>query len=137
MGLEHWEREPFTFDGAFLGENFRLVGNTPVPIIAVFEHENDVRGFKQEILKLAYIRCPLKIGITYSEPQNRPQCEASILGWVGDTLDELNKHRREDSESDYVYLLGVDAGRFELAWYHLTFDAASGPGTFQALKVQT
>jgi hypothetical protein len=133
MGLEHWERQPFTFDGAFLGKSFRLVGNTPVPIIAVFEHENDIRGFEQEVLKLACMRCPLKIGLTYSKPESRSKSEAQILDWVRDTLREVGERVAEDLRSEYVYLLGVDRLPFGADWYHLTFDAASGPGAFQAL----
>jgi hypothetical protein len=58
------------------------------------------------------------------------------LKWVRETLHEVSEHAAEDPRAEYVYLLGVDRPAFEVGWYHLTFDAASGPGEFRFLSVQ-
>jgi len=134
MELRYWKREPFRFDGAFIQPAHRLVQDYPIPMIAVFEHEDKIGGFEEEVVKLCQIRCPLKIGITYCQPESQSQWEGQILGWVRDVLQQLEEHTKEDPESEYVFLLGAHAKPFGADWYHLTFPAASGPGTFQALR---
>jgi hypothetical protein len=142
MGLKYWDGEPFRFEGAFVRENHRVVGNYRVPIIAVFEHELDIHGFEQEVIKLAHISCPLKIGITYSNywmptttEQVRRECENLIWKWTSDAFRQLSPYTKENPESEYVYLMGVDEQPFELSWYHLTFNAGSWPETLRPFEL--
>jgi hypothetical protein len=134
MGLKYWDREPFRFDGAFVAKPYRVVGKDyPIPIIAVFEHESKIAGFEKDVVKLAQIRCPLKIGITYTEAEAQGSAEGKISEWVREIRRELNELTEEDHKCEYVYLLGVDKQPYMVDWYHLTFDAASEPANFQVL----
>lgn len=136
MGLNYCKKEPFRFDGAFVAENHRCVGgHYPLPMISVFEHESGIERFEKDIVKLATIRCPLKIGITYTKPNLRSEAEDKISKWVLEIRRVLNELTKEDPKCEYVYLLGVDKQPFMVDWYHLSFEEASGPGSFQALPM--
>jgi len=134
MNLKWWDREPFRLDGVFVHKDYKLVGNYPLPIIVGIEHENDLRTFGQEIAKLAYIRCPLKVGITYTLaiPGPVPQeiilrSQGLIKKAVSDILSDLSKWIGEDPQAEYVYLLGVESQVLELDWYALCFLASTDP----------
>ena len=67
MNLKNWRGgEPFRFDGVLLPPVYRTVGNYPLPMIAIIEHENNPVGFETEVVKLIWSVAPLKVGITYS-----------------------------------------------------------------------
>jgi len=66
LHLECYEGEPFRLDGAIYDRDHPPQGNFPFPIVVAFEHENNHRGFDDEICKLLSVRCPLKVGITYA-----------------------------------------------------------------------
>ena len=128
IGLAHWDRQPFNFDGAFLVRPYHVIGNIPVPIAAVFEHELDIETFREEIVKLAYIRCPFKIGITYTIPKrNAIEWEAQIVEWTDSLLQTLQPYTLEDKGTRYVLLLGVEKPALELSWWALSFSTKSGP----------
>jgi hypothetical protein len=122
MGLMYWDREPFRLDAAFVTPDFREIGNIPLPLIAAIEHENDIRGFQQEIAKLAHVRCPLKVGITYSQ-LSVPPTDSEILSAktkIDTWIEGVNKLicAKEDPSSEYVYLLGVETVRYTLEWHY-------------------
>lgn len=135
MDLVWWDREPFRLDGVFVRPDFKLVGNYPLPIIVGIEHENDLRTFVQEITKLAHVRCPLKVGITYTlaVPGPVPQevvtrSQEYIKNMVTEISISLNKCIAEDPQAEYIYLLGVEFQFLELEWYALHFMAGTDPG---------
>ena len=132
MNLIWWDREPFRLDGAFIRLDSKVVGNYRLPIIVAVEHENDLRTFVQEITKLAHIRSPLKVGITYTSPIPGPASQQLILSSqekiksvVIEISTSLNKWVGEDPQTEYVYLLGVESQPSELDWYALGFVAGS------------
>jgi hypothetical protein len=131
MGLRYWPREPFRFDGAFVAERHRVVGGSyPVPMIVVFEHEDKFQGFEAEIVKLGHIRCPLKVGITYTPVAIRDTVERKLVEWVREIRRELNEIGTEDHKFEYVYMLGVERELYMLDWYHLTFGGPTEPQAF-------
>ena len=101
MGLVYWDREPFRVDAAFVRPrpDFRLIGNLLLPLVVAIEHENDFRGFIQEIAKLTHIRCPLITGLVESA---------------------------EDTNSEYLYLIGVEQSPSILEWHSFHYDVGSG-----------
>lgn len=134
MNLIWWEHEPFRFDGAFIRPDSKPIGNYRLPIIVAIEHENDLRTFIQEITKLAYIRSPLKIGITYTLAVPGPVSQQIVISSqqrIKDTVigisNSLNKWISEDPKAEYVYILGVESQLLELDWYSLRFVAGGGP----------
>lgn len=68
----------FHLDGVFVPRDCDKVGNTPLPIIAAVEHENKHDSFEQEIVKLAHIRSPLKVGIRYCAESEAESARARI-----------------------------------------------------------
>jgi hypothetical protein len=136
----------------------RVVDNYPVPIIVAVEHENDPGdisnendpgGFSNEITKLAYFRCPLKVGITYmrwwkGEPppswppppdyEGTNNLKKSIQEDVCRTADILDRHSKEDPDNEYLYLLGVEETLKEITWYAFSFRAGDGPKAAQWRK---
>ncbi len=141
MGLAYWDREPFRVDAAFVRPEFRVIGNLPMPLIVAIEHENDFRGFIEEIAKLTHIRCPLKVGITYSllsTPPHDPDVSSArsqIESWIAE-VDKL-VHAKEDPENEYLYLLGVEQSLLTLEWhyYYRTAGSPSG-GKWNVLAAQ-
>ncbi len=78
MKLEFRE-ETFHLDIIFFKPDSPMVAKKyPLPIIAAIEHENDLGSFLDEIVRLAYIRCPLKVGITYLEARSAPSTEDEV-----------------------------------------------------------
>lgn len=65
LGLLWWDREPFRLAGAMIPADYQEIGNYPVPLLIGIEHENNVSTFVEEIVKLAHVICPLKVGVTY------------------------------------------------------------------------
>jgi hypothetical protein len=130
MGLMYWDREPFRVDAAFVRPDFRLIGNLPVPLVIAIEHENDFRTFEQEIAKLAHIRCPLKVGITYSllsVPPKEVEVE-KLLKQIKNWLSEINDliEIEESPRTEYLYLIGVENLRLTLEWYTYSYIAGNG-----------
>ena len=89
MELTYWEREPLTLDGAFVSKTYKAFNKLPVPIIVALEHENSIGGFVQEMFKLSYVRCPVKVGITYTNihapittKEKLRECKTKIEGWL-------------------------------------------------------
>ncbi len=101
-----------------------------------FEHENDHRGFLQEIVKLLSVRCPLKVGVTYTllfGERNNPQARQEILKSIGEQVDRsfamIQGVTGEDTTTEYLFLVGAEETVRELKWYKLRFSAATGPAT--------
>jgi hypothetical protein len=134
MNLKYWEHEPFRLDGAFILSDSKPIGNYVLPIIVAIEHENDLRTFIQEITKLAHIRSPLKVGITYTSAVPGPVSQQIIISsqqrikeTVIEISNSLNKWISEDPKAEYVYILGVESQLLELDWYALHFMAGTDP----------
>ena len=66
MRLKHCPGEPLRLDAAFYPEDGCMIGKVPLPMVVAIEYENDIKTFQEELLKLALVRCPLKVGITYT-----------------------------------------------------------------------
>src|SRR6266571_3416465 len=136
LDLVWWDREPFRLDGAMVPADHRVVGSCPLPLLVGVEHENDLRTFVQEILKLVHVICPLKVGITYLVAGTAPPSSVAVsdsqnqIRRLAQTaLSDRNQHVREDPATEYLYLLGVESQMRECEWSALTFTAAAGPGT--------
>jgi hypothetical protein len=132
MGLlSRRQGETFHLDSVFYPSEHRMVGKYPLPIIVACEHEHEPRGFWEEILKLAYIRCPLKVGLTYlngTSPSKEAVAAAQkrISDLTSATEHTLREYAAEDPKVEYVYLLGVERQSLELEWHALRFTARDG-----------
>lgn len=130
MGLMYWDREPFRVDAVFVRPDFRVIGNLPVPIVIAIEHENDFQTFDQEIAKLSHIRCPLKVGITYSllsVPAKEQEIDNLLLqmkNWLREINNRIEIEEAQDVE--YLYLIGVEKPGLILEWYAYSYTAGGG-----------
>ena len=67
------------------------------------EHENDKTDWMDEVIKLSYINCPLRIVIGYAPKENRD----SYLIYVSNALNILNKRYRSiRKEQEFMLILG-------------------------------
>jgi hypothetical protein len=127
LGLAYWEREPLKLDGALYINDETPEHGFPFPLVVALEHENDSRTFGSEIQKLLSVRCPLKVGVTYSlnvqEHASTRECLQQLIE---------RKYRRiaaivgEDAKTENLFLLGCEEALREITWYALTFSAAAG-----------
>jgi hypothetical protein len=124
---EYRNRQPMTLDAALADQSDN---QDRFPIKVAIEHENDWSGFDSEIKKLLSVRCPLKVGITYSDdsPKGR-EYRQEIAGYIKDDFDEISLIVREDPATEYLFLIGAESDDNEIScWYSLDFRAENGPG---------
>ncbi len=134
LSLEYWEREPLKLDGAFYREDAQLDYDLPFPMLVAVEHENFDTDFRHEIRKLMSVRCPLKVGITYTW-DNRSVLPPALHERRREVLEQhvCTNYRRiasviaEDPQTEYVFLVGSEEEEREWTWYALTFSAGTGP----------
>ena len=133
MELKYWDREPLRLDAAFTELASTSIGNLPVPLVVGLEHENDIRSFNHEIYKLAYVRCRLKVGITYASmrkpttsAEELAECQNQIVTWAKGCFETINRYTIEDERTEYLYLLGTEEPTLTLNWYAFSFTAKSG-----------
>jgi hypothetical protein len=128
LSLQYENGEPLRLDAVFT--QGREPGNW-FPILAAVEHENVVYDFASEVKNLLSVRCPLKVGITYTTTKSNKR-EAK-LRFIEQTIQQnftnIRDVVREDPESEYLFLVGTEIYEFprELFWYYLDFSAAAGP----------
>jgi hypothetical protein len=101
------------------------------PIVVAIEHENDARGFETEITKLLSVRCPLKVGITYTgNTEYRVESmKSKIRQMIEDRLSEVSGVLAEDPGTEYLFLAGTDGWhgeKYECHWFGLQFSSAEG-----------
>ena len=133
LRLRQWKiGEPFTIDTVLVPADTetKLAANYPLPILVAIEHENDHRSFVVEQTKLACLRAPLKVGITYLLKEGRAD-EKKTQDDIRDEAQRIHQHLSkhdvgEDPRSEYVYLLGVETLR-DLVWHELRFVAGQEP----------
>jgi hypothetical protein len=144
LDLEYYEAEPLRFDGAFYDKAQAGKHRFPFPILVAFEHENDHRGFDQEIVKLLSVRCPLKVGITYTllddaganTPEKRKNAIEAIRRMVISDFNEISAVVKEDASSEYLFLVGAEERPRSLEWYAMTFSSGQDPETVQFVPTQ-
>ena len=134
LNLEYWEGEPLKLDSAFYARESAPVGNLPFPILVALEHENDHRGFNHEIAKLLSIRCPLKVGITYTllwGATNTAEGRQSTLDLIRQEVCEssarISQVISEDPKTQYLFLVGCEESPLSLGWYALHFSGGQSP----------
>jgi hypothetical protein len=134
LGLEYWEREPLKLDGAFYREDAQLDYDLPFPMVVALEHQNFDINFRHEIRKLMSVRCPLKVGITYTWDNRGPSfCEHEkrrevVRQAVRAEYDRIASVVAEDPRIEYAFLVGSEESSRECTWYALAFSAGAGPG---------
>jgi hypothetical protein len=133
LGLLWWDREPFRLDGAMIPADHQVIGNYPGPLLIGIEHENNVGTFVEEIVKLAHVICPLKVGVTYmlggtALPTISAVADAlqRLRRLAQTALSDRNRYVREDPATEYLFLLGVESNLRECEWSALAFTADAG-----------
>jgi hypothetical protein len=122
---ERGNREPMTFDAIF---SEPAKNDDPFPIRVAIEHEQDWKGFGNEIRKLLSVRCLLKVGITYTgdSPQGN-EYRKKIAKWIDGDFNDIEPVVKEDPRTEYLFLAGAESDNFEVSWYSLEFNAQAGP----------
>ena len=129
LGLKKWQKgEILSYDAVLVDPSaYHLTDNYPYPITAIIEHENELgfdfatrtlrkdKSFRNEIAKLTYMRCALKVGITYwrfrQEPSTYPVPQEfvtmrldAIRDCIFETLEHDRKHNLpEPTQTEYVF----------------------------------
>lgn len=131
LNLQSYNREPLRLDAVFTTSD---PGHQKLwdwfPIVFAVEHENDPRGFHGEIHKLFSINCPLKVGITYAllDMKKDPiEIKKLIHNRINYAHSARNKLIREDPQTKYLFLVGVEERPRILSWSALTFRADQNP----------
>jgi hypothetical protein len=117
--------EPFRLDAVF----HKAGAQHWFPMLCAVEVENNPRDFDTEIQRLLSIRCPLKVGITYtlqsdaSTPEGRRQLREKILTDLHARFEQIDQVVLEDSNTDYLFLVGDETAECDLSWYALKFSS--------------
>ena len=69
------------------------------------EHENDPSDWSDEVIKLAHVRCPLKVVIGYNACDKRDAGDFAKLSFVADCLQKLLCFNDEHKD-DFLIILG-------------------------------
>ena len=112
-----YTREWYTVDGLFIGGSELLREGSwgyPSAVYALIEHELD-ENIEEEVWKLAHWRCPLKVLFFYDWAENdkRTDAKASFstkkLKKAFSMINEISKHWAEDSDTQYLFIIGTRA----------------------------
>src|SRR5580658_3153210 len=86
-------------------------------------------------MKLLSVRCPLKVGITYSRLDGQENTDGNRLGVrerihadITEALSRVRDAIGEDPATEYLFLIGAEEKPTEMSWFALSFTAADGPG---------
>ena len=74
------------------------------------EHENDKSDWTDELIKLAHIRCPLKVVIGYVNCDERDEIEVQKLRYAYDCLEQTNAFDL-NADEEFLIVLGNGAPR--------------------------
>lgn len=143
LGLSYYEGQPFNLDGAFYNpKEWRPLRRFPFPIVVGFEHETNHHGFDDEISKLLSVRCPLKVGITYTllhgaenTPEERQLALRNVCTTIRENFARISQLVGEDPASEYLFLVGTEEVRYSLRWHAEHFTAAQIPNDLSFFPV--
>ncbi len=78
--------------------------------MVAIEHENFATYFHSEVQKLLSVRCPLKVGITYtySATKQRNNQLQRIENTIWKNWSEARKTIGEDARTEYLFLVGTE-----------------------------
>lgn len=90
------------------------------------EHENNVRDWTDELIKLIHVRSPLKVIIAYNYydirfDANNPESDASKLTYAAKWMKKIRAFNRDDGE-EYLIILGNAAGKKDHHSSYNSFD---------------
>jgi hypothetical protein len=120
--------EPFHLDAVF----HDVATNIWFPIEVALEHENDPRTFIIEVRKLLSMRCPLKVGVTYTLKSdirngNLEELRGTISDRISYEYKIVSDIIAESPTTEYLFLVGSEDRECEIDWYSLAFNARVGP----------
>jgi hypothetical protein len=125
LDLEYCDVNQLQFDGLLCAKGCKSPFS---PILAALEHENVHPGFDTEIWKLMSVRCPLKVGITYSINESGKRISLEQLrDRVIRHFEAVSQVIDEDPSTEYVFLLGCEEAPCSLIWKTLVFSKLQGP----------
>jgi hypothetical protein len=134
LGLQCLRGEPFRLDAVF-----QLANDKPwCPPHVAIEHENNPHGFRTELRALLSIRCPLKVGITYtlrSDARSAEKLSAlrdTITRDIREAFAAFEALNNEDPDTEYLFLVGSEEKPHELRWFSRIFCSVTGPTEFAA-----
>ena len=74
-------------------------------LVVAVEHENDATDWNDEVIKLAHVRCPLKVVIGYNACDNRDDGDYIKLAFVAECLQQLLCFN-SDHKDEFLIILG-------------------------------
>ena len=99
-------------------------------MVVAIEHESNHRGFESEIMKLLSVRCPVKLGITYTPffaSQNTEGKCQQVLNDIHEVLvgklKAISQVVDEDPKTEYLFLVGAEEQVQVITWYACSFSA--------------
>lgn len=95
-----WEKAEDTFVSKKPSKNFKEQFWKPV---AAVEHENDYNSWMDEVIKLSYLKVPLKVVIGYV-PMNKQLSEYEYIDYVSEALSLLKYE--ESEEEEFLLIIG-------------------------------
>jgi hypothetical protein len=122
LGFRYEHSEPLRLDAVFSDNPGR-----DFPIKVAVEHENKWRNFWCAIERLLLVRCPLKVGITYTSRVQTEECFRTICEDASKSFLLIRNIVGEESKTEYLFLVGVETLEREISWYFLEFTGTDGP----------
>lgn len=112
-------------------EQAKAVGLNPHlwDLMIAVEHENDPSDWNDEVIKLAHIRCPLKVIIGYNACNERDEGDTAKLAFVADCLQRVRCFHAEHRDELLVILgngkgsNGQDYDTFDYRGYIYDYEA--------------
>jgi hypothetical protein len=124
FALHYQDGEPLHLDAVFAKEP------RWAPMCVAIEHENKVEGFYQEIQKLISVRCPLKVGITYTPYSQYDNTEKALQNLCQDIKQHWDRMclelGGEPEGTEYLFLVGDEVEAKEWKWYYKSFRVGDG-----------
>jgi hypothetical protein len=98
----------------------------PTMYDVIIEVENDCRCSWQEMAKLTWVRCPLKVLVTYNwHPFDTLiwQTETKMLvDTFSNIIHQSNQNFKDNSQTEYLLIIGNNADK-KLSWSYHKFDS--------------
>jgi hypothetical protein len=132
LNLRCYQGEPLRLDAAFHEQD----AEHWFPMRVAIEHENSPFTFYKETRAILSVRCPLKVGITYTLQSDIRRNDlfselSDLRNRVADAIHtnykEISKVVKEDIDTEYLFLIGSEEEPYEIRWYSVDFRAADPP----------
>jgi hypothetical protein len=137
LNLECAKGEPFRLDAVFHADG----AHHWFPMCVAIEHENSPFTFYKEIRALLSVRCPLKVGVTYTLRSDiRGRDSSSELADLRNKISnriytDIAGFIKEDPDTEYLFLIGSEDEPYEIRGYSVDFRAGNPPDDLPIFRI--